>query len=120
MKTPPRESAIESAVVRYARRHGVRSIKLGGMHDRGKPDRMFLYKGRVLFMEMKRLGGKPTALQLKWQEDLTEAGFVSLIVDTIKDGMEAIDEMRGERLTRREIEWIKERAEEYKQLFDTP
>jgi len=93
MKPPNlRESTIENAVVRYAKKHGVRSIKLAGSHDRGKPDRVFLYKNRVLFMEMKRQGGKPTELQLKWQRELTLEGFTSLIIDNIKDGMTAIDD----------------------------
>jgi hypothetical protein len=91
MKNNSRESTIESAVVRYARRQGVRCVKLAGSHDRGKPDRMFLLRNRVMFMELKRPGGKPTALQLKWQEELTAEGFVSLIIDNIKDGCDAVD-----------------------------
>lgn len=88
-----RESTIENAVVRYAKKQGVRSIKLAGSHDRGKPDRQFLYKGRSMFMEMKRPGGKPTELQLKWQRELTQEGFTSLIIDNIKDGVAAIDHL---------------------------
>lgn len=92
MKTPIRESTIESAIVRYARRQGIRCVKLNGMHDRGKADQMMLYRGRVMFMEMKRPGGKPTALQLKWQRELTADGFTSLIIDNIKDGLAAVDQ----------------------------
>jgi len=92
MKTPIRESTIESAVVRYARRQGVRCVKLNGMHNRGKADQLLLYKGRVMFMEMKRPGGKPTTLQLKWRDELTREGFESLIIDNIKDGCSAIDQ----------------------------
>jgi len=87
-----RESTIENAVVRYAKKHGVRAVKLNGMHNRGKSDQLFLYKGRVLFMELKRTGGKPTPLQLKWQRELIEEGFTSLIIDNIKDGVSAIDD----------------------------
>lgn len=90
--TTLRESTIENAVVRYAKKHGVRSIKLAGSHDRGKPDRQFLFKGHIIFVEFKRPGGKPTELQLKWQRELTEEGFMSLIIDNIKDGVSAIDD----------------------------
>jgi hypothetical protein len=96
MKPPIRESTIESAVVRYARRQGVRCVKLNGMHDRGKADQMMLYRGRVMFMEIKRPGGKPTALQLKWQRELTAEGFTSLIIDNIKDGCDAVDNFTTE------------------------
>ena len=87
-----RESTIENAVVRYAKKHGVRAVKLNGMHNRGKSDQMFLFKGYVLFAEFKRPGGKPTELQLKWQRELTMEGFTSLIIDNIKDGVSAIDD----------------------------
>jgi len=97
MKPPNlRESTIENAVVRYAKKHGVRSIKLAGSHDRGKPDREFLYKGKILFIEFKRAGAKPTPLQLKWRDELTNEGFTSYIIDNIKDGMNAIDIFTGE------------------------
>jgi hypothetical protein len=93
MKTPIREATIESAVVRYARRQGVRCVKLNGMHNRGKPDQLFLYRGKTVFVEFKRPGGKPTTLQLKWQKDLTTEGFDSFIIDNIKDGIKIIDSL---------------------------
>lgn len=93
--TPLRESAIEKAVVGHAKKIGVRSVKLNGPGDRGKADRMFLRDGRVIFIEFKRPGGKPTALQLKWQREMTALGFTSLIVDSIKDGIIEIERHYG-------------------------
>jgi hypothetical protein len=58
------ERAIENAVVKYAKKFGIESIKLNGMGKRSLPDRMFLtVQRRVLFVEFKREGEKPTELQ---------------------------------------------------------
>lgn len=81
-----RESTVEKQVCEYAKQLGWRSIKLAGMHDRGKPDRMFLRNGKVMFVEFKAPGHKPTALQMKWLNDLSDMGFTADWVDSVSDG----------------------------------
>ena len=51
-----RESAIEAACCRYARRHGCKPVKLQA-GETGMPDRLFLLpRGRLLLVEFKAPG----------------------------------------------------------------
>lgn len=70
-----RESEVESIVVEWAKTKGIRSIKIASPNDRGKPDRMFMRKGKIAFIEFKATGKDPTALQEKWIADLNADGF---------------------------------------------
>lgn len=85
------EKHIEQAVCRYAESEGCIVVKLNGPGDRGKPDRMFLRNGVVLFIEFKKPGGRATPLQIKWQERLRASGFVAEFVDTVADGVRLVN-----------------------------
>ena len=68
------ESAIERACCKLAyTRYNVPNIKL--VDATGKPDRMFMKNGRVLFVEFKAPGRRPRPLQLYEQEKLRLNGF---------------------------------------------
>lgn len=85
------EREVESAVVDYAEKKGCIVIKLNGPNDRGKPDRAFFYKNRVLIREVKRPGEEPTELQWKWINKFKAQGFDSSYFDTIGKGKTAVD-----------------------------
>ena len=70
-----RESAVEKAVVQWAKDHGLSTLKLASMGDRGKADRMFMRRGKAAFCEMKAPGKLPTALQLKFLAGRADDGF---------------------------------------------
>lgn len=56
------------------------ALKLGGLV--GIPDRLILLpKGRALFVEFKRPGEKPRAIQWWWLKKLRALGFVAEYVD---------------------------------------
>lgn len=63
-RSKPRESSVEAAIVRFAKESGVYTRKFASPARRGVPDRIFVYRGRVLFLEVKRPGEEPTPLQL--------------------------------------------------------
>jgi len=86
-----RESTIEQAVCAYAKAKGCLSLRLSGQNQRGQPDRMFLYHGLVLFIEFKAPGKRPTALQARWLDRLTEHAFVATSCDNIEAGKRLID-----------------------------
>jgi sulfur relay (sulfurtransferase) complex TusBCD TusD component (DsrE family) len=86
-----RESTIEQAVCAYAKAKDCLTLKLSGQNQKGQPDRMFLYQGRVLFIEFKAPGKKPTALQARWLERLTEHTFHATSCDNIEAGKRLID-----------------------------
>jgi len=47
--------------------------------DKGFPDCTLVKGGRVIFAELKRVGGKPTADQERWLSALKEAGAEGII-----------------------------------------
>jgi hypothetical protein len=87
------EKQVEKLICKYAKDNGVMSLKLSGPNNRGKPDQMFLYKGKTLFLEMKGAGKKPTKLQLKWLEKLRVKGFWTGWVDNVADGQDHVDDL---------------------------
>jgi len=86
-----RESTIEQAVCAYAKAKGCVSLKLAGQNQKGQPDRMFLSQGRVLFIEFKAPGKRPTALQARWLDRITENGHYATWCDEISAGKKMID-----------------------------
>lgn len=80
-----KESTLEAAIVRYAKSNGWYTLKLSSPGKRGVPDRIFMRAGRVLFMEIKAPGRKPTVLQEKVLRELRGAGQVAVWVDNFPD-----------------------------------
>ena len=75
------ERDVEKEIRIYAEAKGLISLKLSGPGNRGKPDRLFFYKGRVLIMEVKKLGEKPTRLQQQWLTTFKDADFDAVWAD---------------------------------------
>jgi hypothetical protein len=84
------ESQIEKAVCAFAKAHGVSAIKLSGANDRGKADRMFMRDGKVIFIEFKAAGKRPTALQERFLRLRQEDGFIALWVDCADHAIDSI------------------------------
>lgn len=79
-----RESSIEAACKRYADRRGWVLLKLWPI-SRGLPDRILLRPGaKIDFIEFKRPGGVPTAMQLWWRDRLLSLGFGWTVVDSVE------------------------------------
>ncbi len=85
-----RESALERAIVRYAKATGWYTLKLSSPGKRGVPDRIFMREERVLFMEIKAPGRKPTVLQEKVLRQLIDAGQVAVWVDNFDAAKEVL------------------------------
>lgn len=88
-----RESAIEKKICDHARSKGWLVLKLSGANDRGKPDRLFLRNGQVVFMEIKASKKVPTALQERWLRQLNDEGFVAVWTDNAEAGCKVIDQL---------------------------
>lgn len=86
------EKEVESPVCKYAEARGCIVLKLDGQMNRGKPDRLFFYRGRVLIVEFKAPGKQPTELQRSWLEKFNANGFTTHVVDGIGQGKTHIDE----------------------------
>jgi Holliday junction resolvase len=88
------ESDLERKVVEYCRLKGMLCYKFSSPARRGVPDRIILYKGRVLFLELKAMGQTPTKLQLREIEMLSKAGFAATWVADFISAKECIDRLR--------------------------
>lgn len=65
MKTPTLEKDLERKVVAYAKSRDVLCYKFASPGNRGVPDRILIGPGGLIgFLELKRPGQSPTALQL--------------------------------------------------------
>lgn len=71
----PVERHIETMFVAFCEQLGIRCEKLKLASMSSWPDRTLLYKGQVMFMELKRRGEKPTPLQEHTLNRLRAAGF---------------------------------------------
>ena len=90
------EKTLERKVVKYCREHDMLCLKLSGMNQRGQPDRMILSDGRVLFLELKGHGKKPTKLQLHYLQKLRREGFTATWVDNYDAFLALIVAMHAE------------------------
>lgn len=59
---------------------------------RGVPDRIICGHGKVLFLELKKLGEKPSSLQLYELEQLRDAGMTATWTDNYQSAVELIDD----------------------------
>jgi len=91
----PIESHTEEIVSIYAEARGCLQVKLTILGRVGWPDRLYLYKGKVLFIEFKRLGEKPKKIQLWMHSKIISHGFQVVVVDTISEGKDYIDGLIG-------------------------
>lgn len=87
------ESQIEASIVAYAKKQGVLSYKFVSPSQRAIPDRLFVYQGKVLFLEVKRQGETPTLLQLHEMAKLKGQGMFVTWVDSVTDGKMYIDKL---------------------------
>ncbi len=88
-----REQPIQSAVVKYARSQGVIAVKM--TVGAGFPDFMFLYEGKVAFVEFKATRGQATHLQKYQLGRLEKHGFDCALVRDIEHGKTIIDLLTG-------------------------
>ncbi len=89
------EKQIEAKVCEYARDKNVLAYKFTSPARAAVPDRMFIYKGRVFFIEFKRGGQKPTPAQEREHHRLRQQAINVFVVDSVDAGKECIDLMYG-------------------------
>lgn len=83
MKKQVRESSIETSLFRHVKAQGGWAIKLVSPGARGVPDRMILAPGgKICFVEVKAPGRKPTPLQKKRHEQLSDLGHIVYVLDS--------------------------------------
>lgn len=85
------ESTIEKNLVAYAKKRGILTRKFTSPGHQGVPDRLFVYMGNVLLLELKRKGNRPTPLQMKEMTTFHNQGIPTAWVDNMEDGKSILD-----------------------------
>jgi hypothetical protein len=87
------ETKTEIDVVDYAESKGVLQLKLNVIGRKGWPDRLFMYKGKIIFIEFKRAGKSPRKLQEYVHEKIRSHWFEVYVVDHYQQGVDLIDQL---------------------------
>lgn len=81
-----KESKLEEQVEKFMNDKGIWQLARyqAQSNQNGLPDRLYLYKGFLLGLELKADGGKPTKLQLKKLKAVNDNGGIGLIVKDVE------------------------------------
>ena len=86
------EKQIESKVCDYAKSKGWLTYKFTSPARAAVPDRLMIQPGgKVVFVEFKRTGMKPTEAQLREHKRLESQGCHVWVIDSIESGKGMID-----------------------------
>lgn len=78
-----RENSIEDHLVKEVKKAGGIAYKFISPGRRSVPDRLVLLPdGKVIFVECKAPGEKPTAAQLREHEKIRALGFIVVVLDS--------------------------------------
>lgn len=86
------ESKLEKEIEKYMKSKGIWQLARYQAQScqNGLPDRMYLYKGYLLGLELKTDVGKPTKLQLRKIDAINKNGGIGLIVRNVETIMQLI------------------------------
>lgn len=84
------ESGIESDAREYAILRGWWVCKFAPIGQTGVPDRIFIRRGRVIFIEFKKNGEEPTIKQLKKHEEMRRYGAEVFWCDSLEQAKEIL------------------------------
>ena len=87
------EKQIEAKVCDYAKECGVGVYKFTSPARAAVPDRMFIYKGRMFFIEFKREGQKATPAQEREHNRLRQHQINVFVIDSVAEGKLMVDVM---------------------------
>lgn len=80
-----KEIVLELDIVKEAEDDGWLVRKLQYVGRRGAPDRMFVKRGRIVFIEFKRKGEQPDGLQRREHDRLRGQGIQVHVIDNHDD-----------------------------------
>tara|TARA_R110000765_G_C18805192_1_gene594055 strand:- start:428 stop:712 length:285 start_codon:yes stop_codon:yes gene_type:complete len=83
-----RESTLETKLTKAAKNLDIITLKLQGSGDVGKPDRLFVYAGKCVFIELKGSKTVVKPKQIWWCNKLNKQGTPALISNNYEECME--------------------------------
>lgn len=84
------ESKLEADVRKFAVRRGWWCAKFVSPGQTGVPDRMFIRRGAVVFIELKRFGKSPDPKQFAKMQEMRDHGATVYWADNLTDCMEIL------------------------------
>ena len=87
------ESEVETKTAKYAKEKGFLTYKFWPHYQRGVPDRIFVKLGFIFFVEFKKPGEQPRALQKAIIDQLRGQRCQVFVIDSIQAGQILIDEI---------------------------
>lgn len=93
-KTTPLEKTVEAYFKRRCREIGALSYKFTSPHYVGVSDQIMLHKSHVYFVEIKRIGGKQSAVQKCFQKEIIDHGGIYILLaghDEVAQFIESIE-----------------------------
>lgn len=85
------ERDIERKVCQYAKSKGWIHFKFVSPGNNGVPDRILMRDGKVIFIEFKATGERPTVLQAAQHRRLRASGMMVHVIDSIAGGEKLMD-----------------------------
>jgi hypothetical protein len=76
------ERDIEAYLVKRCKEIGALCVKFTSPQRRSVPDRLIVHKGRVVFVELKATGAKPTEAQVREHDRIEECGGAVVWTDS--------------------------------------
>lgn len=103
------ESQLVVKIKKYLREQGayVEKIWGGGFQSAGIPDIIACYKGRFLGIEVKVGSNKPSDIQLVKIKRINDAGGVGIVVWSLEEVKQLIEELDGLNKEKQMKEWSK-------------
>lgn len=93
-----KESKLEARIVKHCRDRGILCYKFSSPARRGVPDRLLIKGGKVMFMEVKAEGKRPTQLQVREMAILHAENIRATWVDEYGVAVQRIDDWFAEDL----------------------
>ena len=88
-----RESEIETKVCNHAKYLGWLCYKWVSPGNRSVPDRIFFKDGKIIIIEFKAKGKKPTKLQQKTINKLQDQYIPNYVIDNVGEGIVLFNNM---------------------------
>lgn len=82
-----KESKLEEEIERFMSKRGIWQLARyqAQSNQNGLPDRLYLYKGYLLGLELKTDEGEPTKLQLRKIDEINNNGGIALIIRNTRE-----------------------------------
>lgn len=94
MQVKKRESAVEKEIIEYAKATGWWVAKFTAPGKKGVPDRIFIHRGTVVFIEIKAPGEKPSEQQEIRMREMKKYGAIVAWFDCAAKAKEWLDFLR--------------------------